>query len=259
MTFHRLSAWLAVAASVLALSGCKTELYSSLTESEANEVLAALSDGHIRASKERLENGEWQIQVEERSVASAVDLLRSQGLPSQRFSSMGEMFQKQGLVSTPAEERMRYIFAVSQELSQTLRSIDGVVQARVHVVVPQSDPLSEKVRPSSAAVFIKHRPDVDLRLLTPLVKDLVGHSIEGISPDQVSLALLASSPRTNGGTDAAPSEPPRVEVFGMSQSAVLTLLVVLIAGAVSLMALPFLLAKRGIDLKTWLARDVFRR
>ncbi len=171
---------------------------------------------------------------------------------------MGDMFQKQGLVSTPAEERMRYIFAVSQELSRTLRSIDGVVEARVHVVIPQDDPLSDKARPSSAAVFIKHRPDVDLRLLAPAVKDLVAHSIEGLTPDQVALTLFPAPRGTTETVGFAPADPAR-DVLGMSQRAVVTLLVLLILAAISLMALPTLLARRGLDLRTWLRREVLRR
>ena len=248
----------ACAAFLLALAGCKVELYSGLSETDANEVVAALGDARIDAGKQHVDGADWQVQVDEDRVAAALDLLRAQGLPQQRYASMGDMFQKQGLVSTPAEERMRYVFAVSQELSQTLRSIDGVVEARVHVVIPQDDPLSDKVRPSSAAVFIKHRPDVDLRLLAPAVKDLVAHSIEGLTPDQVSLSLFAA-PRAAPAAAFTPSADATRDVLGLSQRAVVTLLVLLVAAALALMALPALLARRGLDLGTWLRREVLRR
>ena len=255
------TSWARLAAGVallLALAGCKVELYSGLNETEANEVVAALADARIAARKEHVDGADWQVQVDEDRVGAALDLLRSQGLPAQHYASMGDMFQKQGLVSTPAEERMRYIFAVSQELSRTLRSIDGVVEARVHVVIPQDDPLSDKVRPSSAAVFIKHRPDVDLRLLAPAVKDLVAHSIEGLTPDQVALTLFPAPRGAAAPADLAPDASPR-EVLGMSQRAVVTLLVLLVLVSVCLMALPTLLARRGLDLRTWLQREVLRR
>jgi type III secretion protein J len=253
-----LSRLAACAALALSLAGCKVELYSGLNETEANEVVAALADGRIAARKERMDGGDWQVQVDEDRVGAALDLLRAQGLPEQHYASMGDMFQKQGLVSTPAEERMRYIFAVSQELSRTLRSIDGVVEARVHVVIPQDDPLSDKVRPSSAAVFIKHRPDVDLRLLAPAVKDLVAHSIEGLTPEQVALTLLPAPRTAAAPAELAPAAAER-EVLGLSQRAVVTLLVLLILAALALMALPTLLARRGLDLRTWLQREVLRR
>ena len=254
---------LAAFALVLALVGCKTALFSGLNETEANEIVAALEDASIEARKERLEGAEWQVQVDEERVGAALDLLRAQGLPHERFASMGDMFQKQGLVSTPSEERMRYIYAVSQELSQTLRSIDGVVSARVHVVIPLNDPLSDKIRPSSAAVFIKHRPDVDLRLLAPAVKDLVAHSIEGLTPDQVSLTLFEAHGTAAPSSLAAPTPAEAADrrlVLGvLSQRAVVVLLVLLLLAAASLMALPTLLQRRGLDFGTWLKRDVLRR
>ena len=247
----------------LALAGCKTGLYSGLNETEANEIVAALSAGNIDARKERPDGTDWQVQVDEGSIGPALALLGAQGLPHERFASMGDMFQKQGLVSTPSEERMRYIYAVSQELSQTLRSIDGVVSARVHVVIPATDPMSDKIRPSSAAVFIKHRPDVDLRLLAPAVKDLVAHSIEGLTPDQVSLSLFeaprVAAPAVTAAAVATDGAPDRLILGLLSARAVVVLMLLLMLAAVALMALPTLLARRGLDLRTWLQRDVLRR
>jgi type III secretion protein J len=241
---------------VLGLAGCKVDLYSGLTEQEANEILAVLSTDHITASKERSEGGDWQVKVEESRLGAALDLLRSQGLPHDRYVSMGDVFQKQGLVSTPAEERMRYIYAVSQELSQTLRSVDGVVSARVHVVIPANDPLSDKIRPSSAAVFIKYRPDVDLRLLAPAVKDMVAHSIEGLSHDQVSLSLFEAK---------RPAPPPAEPVVAPAVMGVLTtqttvvLIGALLAGALCLLALPWLARRQGLDWRDWVRSQWARR
>jgi type III secretion protein J len=238
----------------LALGGCKVGLYSNLNEHEANEMLAALASQSLAAAKESVGESGWQLQVEESELGSALEVLRARGLPHDRFASMGDVFQKQGLVSTPAEERMRYVYALQQELSQTLSQIDGVVSARVHVVVPANDPLSDKIRPSSAAVFIKHHPDVDLRLLVPAVKDMVAHSIEGLSHDQVALSLFPAresvapaAPRahaaTQGGLFAALPVESRV------------VLVALIAAAVAALAsLPYLLRRQGLDWRTWLRR-----
>ena len=171
---------------------------------------------------------------------------------------MGDVFQKQGLVSTPSEERMRYIYALSQELSQTLRKIDGVIAARVHVVIPANDPLSDKVRPSSAAVFIKHRPDVDLRLLAPAVKEMVAHSIEGLTHDQVSLSLFESRGAPAIAAAAMPVREPLI--LGMlSSQAAIVLMVLLFAAAVCLLLLPGLLRRQNLDWRTWARRTVFKR
>ncbi|MGJ7603934.1 type III secretion system inner membrane ring lipoprotein SctJ [Variovorax sp. LT1R20] len=243
---------------LLALTGCKVALYSNLKEQEANEIVAALSNEGIGATKTKLEGTSWQVEVDEDRLSRALDVLRVQGLPAERFASMGEVFQKQGLVSTPSEERMRYIYAISQELAQTLRSIDGVVDARVHVVIPANDPLSEKIRPSSAAVFIKHRPDVDLRLLSPAVKDMVAHSIEGLTHDQVSLSLFEARRTSSAISAANAADSPMVLGLFTTQTA-MVLLGLLLLAAVCLMVLPALLRRQGLDWRSWMRRQVLRR
>ncbi|HEX3138625.1 MAG TPA: EscJ/YscJ/HrcJ family type III secretion inner membrane ring protein, partial [Rhizobacter sp.] len=158
-----------------------------------------------------------------------------------------------------SEERMRYIYAMSQELSQTLRKVDGVISARVHVVIPANDPLSDRVRPSSAAVFIKHRPDVDLRLLAPAVKDLVSHSIEGLSHEQVSLSLFEAR-RLPVTTPAAPPARSGDLIAGLIPSSTAVLLIgLLLAAAACLAVLPRLLRRNGLDWRTWVRQQVVRR
>jgi type III secretion protein J len=250
--------WLAALAMLFVLAGCKVALYSNLNEQESNEIVAALSAEGIAASKSRVEGNNWQVAVEEGRLGAALDVLRVQGLPQERFATMGEVFQKQGLVSTPSEERMRYIYAMSQELSQTLRNVDGVVAARVHVVIPANDPLSDRIRPSSAAVFIKHRPDVDIRLLGPTIKEMVAHSIEGLTHDQVSLSMFEA--RRAPVAQAGPGGAADGLILGsLSTRTAAVLLGLLLAAAVCLMALPTLLRRRGLDWRTWARRQVFRR
>ena len=86
------------------------------------------------------------------------------------------------------------MYGLSQELSQTISSIDGVVQARVHIAVPEADPLSEEPKPSSASVFIRHSPDVDLSSQVGSIKALVTNSIEGLPYDRVTVVLFPARP-----------------------------------------------------------------
>jgi type III secretion protein J len=238
-----------------ALAGCRVELYSGLTESEANQMLAALAGARIDAAKVQGGESGWQLQVDEHDLPAAVELLQERGLPGPRHASLGEVFQKQGLVATPAEERVRYIYGLSQELSRTVAEIDGVVSARVHVVIPANDPMSDKLKPSSAAVFIKHRPGMDLRLLAPAVKELVAHSVEGLSYEQVSLTLVPAS-ETLGGARAR-ATPDATGPLGLSGTALLTLAIVALLAAAAIVALPWLLRRSGLPLRVWLRRAGF--
>lgn len=208
----RLGWVLALALCAGLLSGCKEELFSKVDEADANAALDVLYGEGIRATKLPAEGDLWRIEVESSDLQRALLATRKQGVPRERFANMGDLFKKEGLVSTPSEVRMRYLFAVSQELSNTLSHIDGVISARVHPVIPVHDPLAEKVLPSSAAVFIKHLPDADVRQMAPAIRTLVARSIEGLSVDNVSLTFFASRlPAV-----VAPLEPPRL----LSESAV---------------------------------------
>jgi type III secretion protein J len=174
------------------LAGCQSELFGKLDEPSANAVLDALYAEGIHAEKLPGEGGMWRVEVDAADHQRALHAARQQGVPQERFANMGELFKKEGLVSTPSEERLRYIFAVSQELAATLSQIDGVVSARVHPVIPANDPLATTVRPASAAVFIKHRSDADLEQMAPAIKNLVTRSIEGLAVDKVSLTFFAT-------------------------------------------------------------------
>ena len=82
------------------------------------------------------------------------------------------------------------IFALSQELSRTVSEIDGVLSARVHLVLPENDPLRQQLVPSSASVFIRHRSDAQVGSLVPQVKMLVANGVAGLSYDKVSVVLV---------------------------------------------------------------------
>jgi len=192
LPLFRLSRWALAALSVILLSSCKSELYSRVSERDANEILATLYSAGIAAGKSTRDEKTWLVQVDEHDLQRALLLLNEHGLPREQFSNTGELFKKEGLISTPSEERIRYIYAVSQELSNTLSQIDGVIAARVHPVIPANDPLATRIRPSSASVFIKHRRDADLQAMAPAIKNLVMRSIEGLEYENISLTFVAA-------------------------------------------------------------------
>ncbi|MET1755795.1 type III secretion system inner membrane ring lipoprotein SctJ [Novosphingobium sp. RD2P27] len=186
---------LALAALILPLSlaGCgQQDIYSKLSESEANEIVAALGQADISASKREAGKEGWSVAVDDDQFARAVDVLRAKGLPKNTYASLGQVFEKKGFVSSPIEERARLNYGLSQELSHTLSEIDGVVEARVHLAIPEADPLSQDVKPSSAAVFVKYQPGFDLRGETGAIKALVTNSVEGLAYDRVSVIMVAS-------------------------------------------------------------------
>ena len=178
---------------VLLLSGCKVQLYTGLTEKEGNDMLAILLDNSIPAEKLMDKDGNVTLNVATDDVSRAIRLLRTHGHPKDKFSSVSEIFPKDSLISSPTEEKARYTYSMSQELSATISMIDGVLTARVHVVLPQDSGAGEASFPSSASVFIKYTPELELAGFVPKVKTLVANSIEGLSLDKITVSLFPSA------------------------------------------------------------------
>jgi len=168
--------------STLILAGCSesVELHRQLSEQEANEVIAELADKQIRAQKIPAKDG-VVVRVRADDISRAVRTLEAVGLPKVARSTLGDIFRKEGVISTPLEERARYIYALSQELEATLSNIDGVIVARVHVVLPERVAPGEPVQPASASVFIKHDPRLDPDNIQPRVRRMVASSIPGMA------------------------------------------------------------------------------
>ncbi len=175
----------------LSLQSCKGELYSNLDEREANLMVATLLANGIDADRTAQKNGKLTVSVEEDQFGAAVSILTDAGLPQTEFATIGSVFKKEGLVASPVQERAQMIYALSEELSRTISEIDGVLTARVHVVLPDNDPLQRFAAPASASVFIRHEPDMVIDKLLPQIKTLVANGIAGLSYEKVSVVPIA--------------------------------------------------------------------
>ncbi|MFM5540445.1 type III secretion system inner membrane ring lipoprotein SctJ [Aeromonas veronii] len=169
------------------LGGCKSELYTRLDETEANEMLALLIYNQIPADK-ALDKEGVKITVAQERFVDAVEVLRQNGLPRRRTITMQELFPSGQLVSSPEQEKAKLNYLKSQQLEKMLGSMDGVILAEVSVAEPQSQD-GEPPAPTSAAVFIKYSPGLNLPTREAEIRALIRNGIPSLAPDRISLTL----------------------------------------------------------------------
>ncbi|SFV13951.1 type III secretion system inner membrane ring lipoprotein SctJ [Pseudoduganella namucuonensis] len=183
-TMRRLLLYAGMLCVIGLLSACSkvVTLQSNLSDTDANEIVMVLNQQGIVVEKKPGKEGVG-LMLAETDLARATSIMNGAGLPRRGRESLGEVFKKQGMISTPLEERVRYLHGLSEELGYTLQQFDNVISARVHVVLPERVAPGEPIQPSSAAVFIKYRPPIDEDAITPRVQRLVASSIPGLASE----------------------------------------------------------------------------
>jgi type III secretion protein J len=182
--------WIVVAL----LAGCSAAIEHNLDERQANEVVTSLERAGISASKSRDEaNGDaFAVSVAKAEVVRAMELLRSLGLPRGKRAGFGEVYKQSSLLPTPTEDRARYTQALAGEIGKTLETVDGVAQARVHLVLPEPDPLALDGKPrvtAQAAVLLKTRAGRPAAISESDVRKLVAGSAPGLDGAAVAVVF----------------------------------------------------------------------
>jgi type III secretion protein J len=209
----------AILVAVLATAGCSTNILHGIDERAANDATAALERAGIGADKVPDEGtaagggASYSIRVAHGDGTRAVDLLRALGLPHDKRRGFAETYGQPSLIPTPSEEHARYLDATAGEIERTLETVDGVVSARVHLVLEETDPLAVDGKPKSparGAVLLKARPGA-----TPIaaadVQRLVAGSVAGLDAAAVAVVITpAADPGEVAATTLAPLGPLRM-------------------------------------------------
>ncbi|MFC4729886.1 type III secretion system inner membrane ring lipoprotein SctJ [Coralloluteibacterium thermophilus] len=213
--------FLVLALGCVVLVACgRTTLYSDLSEQQANEIVAALQAVGLDARKElsRRKNAGWEVQVPQGHFPEAMDVLAARGLPRERFSNLGDLFAKEGFASSALEEKARYIHGMTQVLEDTLSRIDGVVTARVHIALPERDPLGGNTLQPSASVVLFEESGGSLRERETSIKGIVKDGVEGLRDiNNVTVAIFPARQLPES-TQARVGAVPSASMAGFSSS-----------------------------------------
>ncbi|MCA9600857.1 MAG: hypothetical protein KC417_02465, partial [Myxococcales bacterium] len=189
---HARLLWIALAC--LTAPGCDSPLAEGLTEAQANEVVVALGAEGVASSKEATsaqgDKPAYRINVPSGDVPSALAALEARGLPRTNERGFEEIYAEASFVPTPTEERAKYVAGLSGELARSLRTLDGVLDARVHIALPERASLLDvTTRKPRASVLLKVAhgsagPD------PAAVRKLVGGAVDDL--DEANVAVVVA-------------------------------------------------------------------
>jgi type III secretion protein J len=205
---HR-AAGLALIACLLPLGGCLSrDLQSGLTEQDAQEIVVVLKQNGLEAYPVRETGSDrdaapaWTVRVKGggRNLLTAWQVMQENGLPRQKVKGLEEVFSSKGMIPTASEEKARMLLGLSGELTRTIKTVTGVVDARVQVVLPENSPLLDKTQwsPPTASVLIKHRGSAP-PLTEDEIRNLVARGVEGLQPENVAVVYkrISATPSQN--------------------------------------------------------------
>ena len=189
-------------------------LYSNLDLKEASEITAALDQANV---KYETKGDGSTIMVPRDSVASTRLMLSSKGLPTS--GSVGyEIFDNtSALGQTDFVQNLNRQRALEGELARTIRSLEGVSAARVHLVLPKRQLFEEEAAPPTASVVVGlSRRDLGADQIRAL-RNLVAGAVPNLKPERVTVVdesgkMLAAGAEDDGGLAGEMAADRKAEV-----------------------------------------------
>lgn len=173
-------------------------LFSGLQPEDAAAVVAQLQERGV--PYELTENGTAVLVPSDRVLETRI-ALASAGLPTGGVVGF-EIFNTTRIGETEADRHLRFLWALQGELTRTIRQINAVQDARIHIVLPQRSLFIQESRPSSASVLLQLKPGHTLTTQqVRAITNLVAASVEGLTAENVTIVdtrgNVLSSPDPN--------------------------------------------------------------
>lgn len=163
-------------------------LFSSLSESDASEVVAKLKEQRVPY---KLTMNGTAIEVPSDKVLDTRLTLAGAGLP--RGGGVGfEIFDRTNLGVTDFVQKLNYQRALQGELARTIRQFQQVQDARVHIATPKESVFVEDQRPPSASVSLTMRGRNELsKQQIQAIVNLVSCAVSGLTEDNITIVDTA--------------------------------------------------------------------
>jgi len=182
-------------------------LFTDLTVEDSS---AIIKDLERQAIAYEIKNDGAIIMVPKDRVGRLRMKLAETGLP--KGGGVGyEIFDKSDALGTTSfVQNINHLRALEGELARTIRSIDRVQAARVHLVMPERPLFSRDKAEPSASIVITSRGKLDTSQVRA-IRHLIASAVNGLKPERISIVdeagrLLADGSMEDGGMGAAADE-----------------------------------------------------
>ena len=160
-------------------------LFSNLSSKDASAIVESLQK---TGTAYELANSGSTIMVPQDQVYDLRLQLSGEGLPGESDTGYA-LLDQQGITTSDFMQHTNYQRALEGELSNTIKAIDGVEAATVHLVMPQKDVFADDQSKTTASVLVQTSPSEPLSgEQVRAVVNLVASSVEGLDPTQVTVA-----------------------------------------------------------------------
>ena len=159
-------------------------LFSGLGPEDAGAVVSALQE---RGTPYRLAENGSAILVPHDQVFETRIALATAGMPTGGVVGF-EIFNTTRLGETEADRQLRFQWALQGELTRTIRQINEIADARIHIVLPKRSLFIQESQAATASVLLQLKPGAQLtKGQVRAIANLVSTSVEGLSPENVTI------------------------------------------------------------------------
>ena len=171
-------------------------LFNNLSTKDASAIVDSLQKS---GTTYQLANNGQTILVPQDQVNTLRLQLSGEGLPGDSDTGYA-LLDQQGITTSDFMQHTNYQRALEGELANTIKSIDGVEAATVHLVMPQKDVFADEQDKTTASVLVQSSPNKPLSTQqVQAIVHLVASSVEGLDPTEVTVAGADGKILSTGG------------------------------------------------------------
>jgi flagellar M-ring protein FliF len=187
------------------------QLYGSLSATDSREIVKQLELSGIHFE---MKNNNAEIWVPTEQVTTVRMQMAELGLPSSGTVGYEVFDNMDSLSATNFMQNVNLVRALEGELSRTIKAIEGIQNARVHLVMPQREMFTREMQEPTASVYIKMKSGRLAEAQVKAVQHLIAAAVPKLKPSNISIVdergtLLSRSYENDGQQVAAQQEEAR--------------------------------------------------